>query len=298
MAKPTIVTAVTPDYLNLLRATLPTWRMKLDGKLVVFWDGFESDKDLQFVGEYFDSWEMFHWLRNSALEQRERMLSSFIYGAEYIKTEHFIKVDADTYFTDTQPIFDDSDYKFDIVSHRWGYTKPGWWIDILEGREPDMEKKKVKHSRVQSIVCLHRTKFVQAVAKRYRKRLPIPSHDTLLWWIANKEGTWRAKNMKKLGVCHGKKVSAIPTQDVVRLDGLKDEQIWKFVEESLILDWKWKRVETDRGHKFLDMYSSITGTPITGKQEGTPVVLNNGGYYGKVKALRDINSRREAPGDY
>jgi len=280
----TIVTAVTPDYLNRMIWALPTWAYKpqFKGKpLIVFHSGFKDTGKLQFIKKIFPSWTFIEWKMEKYDSQRELMLSSFILGIkENVKTPYYVKLDCDTYFTDDRDVFTENDLKYDIVGHKWGYTKPGWWISKLEGTPIDLKETRRNHNRIASFCCLHQTDFVVKVAEKYGKRLPIPSHDTLLWWESK---NWLGKNLKKLGVNNNtnwKKIrEAVLIADShnnnhlnsvltskVQLEITTDcnlkchncdrccgvapsreymgiEHIWKFVEESLRLKKKWTRID-------------------------------------------------------
>jgi hypothetical protein len=253
---------------------------------VVFHSGFESDdpRKLQFIKKIFPVWTFVHWKMKEYESIRELMLSSFIFGTDYIKSEYFVKLDADAFFTDSQNVFTDDDFKFDITGHKWGYTKPGWWIDKLDGQPLDVSKKTHAHNRIASFCCLHKTKFVKEVALSYSAgRLPVPSHDTVLWWHANKLNSWKAINVKGKGVNNNsdwrkirESVCVAESHDNQHFNGVllskvqleittdcnlkchncdrccgiaPDQscmalsQIWKFVDESLALNHRWSRID-------------------------------------------------------
>ena len=221
--------------------------------------------------------------------QRELMLSAFVLGIkEFIKTPHFVKLDCDTYFTDDKDVFTEDDLKYDIVGHKWGYTKPGWWISKLEGTEIDLNEERRNHDRIASFCCMHNTEYVIKIAEKYGQRLPIPSHDTLLWWHSK---NWLGKNLKKLGVNNNtnwKKIREAVSvaeshdnphlnsvlTDKIQLEITTDcnlkchncdrccgiapskeymgiEHVWKFVEESLTLNKKWTRIDVLGGEPAL-----------------------------------------------
>ena len=206
----TLVTGCTPNYVGILKWSLPSWTRKpqFKGKnLILFHHGFDNLSDLDFVKDYFNV-RFIEWNMPEYDGVRELMLSSFILGsAKYVDTPFFVKVDADTYFTDDQDVFQRRDFKYDAVSHRWGYTKPGSWINTLDEyvgihSEPYGHKHKAK--RIQSICCLHKTEFVKTLANMFGDRLPVPSHDTVLWYFAEHmpDRNWRGKNIRRLGVGH------------------------------------------------------------------------------------------------
>ncbi len=282
----TIVTAITPDYLNRIIWALPTWvhKPQFVGKpIVVFHSGFSDIEKLQFIKEIFPTWTFVAWEMPEYESRRELMLSSFVLGIkEFVKTPYFVKLDCDTYFTDDRDVFTKKDLEYDIVGHKWGYTKPGWWISKLDGTKIDLNEKRRSHKRIASFCCLHKTDFVIKAAEG-RERLPVPSHDTFLWWYANKNGSWHGKDLKKLGVNNNtnwkkirEAVSVAKSHDNPHLNKVltdkvqleittdcnlkchncdrccgvapsKDfmgiEHIWKFVDESLTLNKKWARID-------------------------------------------------------
>lgn len=207
----TLVTACTPNYLTKLKWSLPSWNIKPQfrgKKLILFHHGFDDLKQLEFVKEHFDV-KFIYWDMPEYENVRELMLSSFILGsARYVKTQYFVKIDADTYFTSEDDVFVGRDFKYDVVSHRWGYTKPGSWINKLDKYYFDKDTgdygKRYSEKRIQSICCLHKTDFVKMLADMFKERLPIPSHDTVLWYFADRmpDRNWRRKNLHKLGVAH------------------------------------------------------------------------------------------------
>lgn len=295
----TIMTGCTPDYMKKLKWCLPTWKMKpqfSDCPIVIFYSGMEV-KDLEWVKEHFRDWTFVDWKMDGAQSKRELILSSFILGCGHIKTEFSVKLDADTFFTDNKNVFDEEDFKHDLVSHRWGYTKPGYWIDELdnffkkEKKEINKSKKVIGHKRIQSICCLQRTGLLKEIKDKVGGSLPIPSHDTVLWYYAENFGfKWRSKNLKRFGVGHCANWRGIregicssggafnPFLDKelfknVQLEitskcqlkcdncdrncGKVEEefmsvaQVWKFVEESIDLGHKWSRIDIIGGEPTL-----------------------------------------------
>ena len=51
-----------------------------------------------------------------------------------------------------------------------------------------VEGRKYWHPRVASFVQFHRSDFVRTAAEMAGGRLPVPSHDTYLWYVANRLG--------------------------------------------------------------------------------------------------------------
>lgn len=162
--------------------------------------------------------------------QREKMLSAFVFGpAEHVETTHWLKLDADTAVVKTEgrnlKVIDEDWFKFFVVGHRWGYTKvkgdPGqtrhwmnilddWWAGIFEGTDVDVAPlfppdlvvgEKFKCSRINSYVSLYQTEFTKGVAALCGERLPVPSQDTVMWYVAQRMGkNWHGVNMKARGL--------------------------------------------------------------------------------------------------
>lgn len=212
-----IVTAVTPAYLDLLRWSAPSWSVKpqFAGRpLLVFHHGFRNpSRDLDFLRQCFPAVCGQPWDMPEAANDRERMISAFILGAaQHVTAEYFVKLDADTYFTDKQDVFAPEDFAYDLVAHRWKFTKPGFWIDKLEawskGKDfpppPEGNSPSRRAPRIISFCCLHRTEFVKKAAQLAGKRLPVPSHDSFLWWLADncRDFSWVSRDLKARGVRH------------------------------------------------------------------------------------------------
>lgn len=223
----TIVTAVNPPYLEKLKTTLPTWQKKpqlKDCPLVVFHNGFDNpNDDLAFIEKVSGrEVKLIEWNMEKAESTRELMLSSFVLKAPFVvDTPFWLKIDADAYFCDDQDIILDHFYEHDLAGHKWKYTKsPNGesWIDRLDSWAEDKdidgesylnEEEKIKsydskrysHKRIASFVCLHNTEFTKEAAEYADDRLPIPSHDTYMWYLAERlpDRKWCWHNFKKLG---------------------------------------------------------------------------------------------------
>lgn len=132
----TIVTAITPDYEEKFKTVLPTWKIKkqiFDLPLIIFTHGFnDTEKILLYAREYFDT-KIIKWDMDKYDSKRELMLSSFVIGtSKFINTNYWIKLDCDSFFTDNSDIFCEEDFNYDIVGHKWRYTKPAKWLKELD----------------------------------------------------------------------------------------------------------------------------------------------------------------------
>jgi hypothetical protein len=218
-----IVTAVTPDYVSKLKMCMSSWLIKpqfQNKPVYIFFHGFKDfEKECSWISEKFPLIKAFNWSMDKAENQRELMLSSFVLGAAKVVTEpYFVKIDADTYFTDTQDVFLPEDFEADLCAHPWGYTKPGWWVEKLKCWSTKSEytgtttaTEKAFNPRIISWCCLHKTEFVKRAAIAAGDRLPVPSHDTYLWFVANifEDCKWKTVNMHKRGVHHCSKEKKI-----------------------------------------------------------------------------------------
>jgi len=229
----TIVTAVSKGYEEKLLLTVPTWKIKpqfADKPMILFTHGIPNPE--KTFGSIWKDIKIIQWNMAKYDTIRELMLSSFVIGtSEYVETSHWIKIDSDTFFTNDMNIFDASDFNYDLVGNSWGYTRPLSFIQNLQewaefnhipgnriefGQpiiNPDKpDKTKYKHSRISSFICLHKSDFVrEANSYLSDKKLPIPSHDTFLWYLAERlpNRTWKRKKIKHFGVVTKSKISII-----------------------------------------------------------------------------------------
>ena len=217
----TIVTGVTPNYLEKFKLTMPTWKLKpqfAEKELVVFAHGFDNIHDLDFVLDW-GKVKIVPWDLEGSDSLRETMLSAFVMGApNEVTTTHWVKIDCDSYFTTDEDLFDRGMFNYDIAGHKWRYTKPGSWLveldDWAESKVPGMRylqsdeeiesakaQKRYGHRRVASWVMLHRVDFCKEVLEYIDDRLPVPSHDTFMWYMADRlpKRKWCWKNWKGLG---------------------------------------------------------------------------------------------------
>lgn len=217
----TLVSAVTPDYLPKLRLTYQTWARKKQFRgreLIIFCSGFNNPlEEIDLGGQDFKL-RVIPWEMKEYHTKRELILSSFVLGsAVAVSSPYWVKLDCDVVFTSDRDIFGDNDFDYDLSSQRWGYTKPAYWIDELNkwaesldlpGEPLLLEKnfnlKSIGHKRIISRVCLHKSDFVKECAEIAGDRLPIPSHDTYLWYMAERlpHRRWKASNLMKSGWSH------------------------------------------------------------------------------------------------
>ena len=222
----TIVSAISPNLMYAFEMNFPTWQAKpqLAGlPIIIFHHGFDNpEKQLKFVTDVPNA-KLVHWDMPKYANIRELMISSFILGtAKHVETDYWLKLDADAYFSGVEDVLEPWHFEKDLCGHRWGVSRgemllaaDAWAQHIglpgesfLKGAQIQfaMENVKFKHERIISWICLHRSSFVREVAEICGERLPIPSHDTLLWYMAHRLGKPWTRTMLNRGTGHGKRM--------------------------------------------------------------------------------------------
>lgn len=212
----TYVTAVNPKYLDRLAANFPVWRKTTNIKeynFICFINDIPlDDPRLSFLDDRVKrvAWDF------PADSVREKMLSAFVFGAaKEVETEKWVKIDADAFMKAPDIPVEWLTYDSVLFGHKWHYTKPGKflvdlekWSDTVpalkdkprlfpESEWPAMEaSKRYGHRRIASYFCVHKSEFVRMAAELAGNKLPVPSHDTYLWFLAAKLGL--KIDMKKL----------------------------------------------------------------------------------------------------
>jgi hypothetical protein len=218
----TIVTACDEYYVEILKHTFPNWRKykSIDKyPVMVFVHGLDiaSDKRLDFLR--LPNVTMIPWKMDSTESHREEMLSAFVFGtAENVKTEYWLKLDADSYATDSRPFIDEKMKSYAFCGHKWGYSRPdhikkldewakGHWKRKLRKAVPMITEGRVEGHRFYhnmrrtiSFIQLHKLRFTQFCVKLLReRRLPAPTQDTFMFYVANRF------NPETIGVMNFKK---------------------------------------------------------------------------------------------
>jgi len=203
----TVVSAVNGRYWHKLRANLPQW-MGMDGlreqRFLIFTNGLTRRQHRWLKG--WRNVECVPWDLPGAANDRELMLTAFVLGcAEHVQTPFWMKLDADA--TPVSATWTWPDYAGKtIIGHRCGYTKtkgqanpPSHFLNQLdawyEGETGDgpffqqiPARARYGHKRVASYCWIEATEHTRAVAALCGQRLPIPSHDTLSWYVAYRQG--------------------------------------------------------------------------------------------------------------
>ena len=162
---------------------------------------------------------------------REVMLSGFVYvPALFVNTKYWFKLDTDVVATGNDNWIDPSWFKNDpaIVAHRWTFTRPpdqilkmDAWVEKNKDKLPASVTEneplklapppgwdRVGHKRIISWCGFFDTEWTfqmssltQQEDERYR--LPVPSQDGYLWYMAKRMGRGIVRvNMKSLGWQH------------------------------------------------------------------------------------------------
>lgn len=264
----TTVVAVDKKHLEQLNLTIKTWKkhkpsLFTDHPVLVIYDSeqvtFQDIYDVvgpithlktqpwplpgvsyiqQEEGRWFDA-------------QRQKMLSSFIYGAaERVRTKWWLKIDCDTVATGHDDWIDEKWFETNpaIVSHPWGYTKPpnqilelDAWVAKNENKLPALASQHplnlhpnpgsdlVRHPRIISWCAFFHTEFTKRCAEMAEKtcgqgKLPVPSQDGFMWYCAERMGFPIIRpNMKARGWMHLSTMKGIREQSEKALqDGFEN----------------------------------------------------------------------------
>ena len=219
----TIVTACDAKYVPVLKLTFANWRKykNIDRyPVIVFVHGVPLDSpELEFLR--LPNVRIIEWDLEEAEDQRERMLSAFVFGAaEHVDTDYWLKLDADSYATNYLPLISEEMKGYDFCGHRWGYSRPDH-IKLLDAWAAQHERKKLcnakpmieegriegrrfyhKKKRTISFIQLHKTKFTKFCVKLLggKKKLPAPTQDTFMYYVVQRfdPDHMKTMNLKKL----------------------------------------------------------------------------------------------------
>lgn len=154
--------------------------------------------------------------------QRERMLAALTLQApQYIRTKYLLKLDTDAICTSPQVGFPRNEW-FEgdpvYVASGWSYSKPADaiqrlddWADTVPELASyprlnipfDPASSRVAHKRCISWLYFGRTDWHQWAARILGERLPVPSHDTCLHFLAERtKQFYRHVRFSKLGWHH------------------------------------------------------------------------------------------------
>lgn len=161
--------------------------------------------------------------------QRYKMLAGFVHCPRFrVETDYWLKLDLDTVATGQDNWIDEKWFedKPAIVAHPWNYTKPpdqmitlDLWasqchhIAQLENTQPlnlrpEPGSSMVSHKRIISWCGFFNTDFTADCSRAAEAtcgigKLPVPSQDGYMWYMAQRRGLpIRRENMKKCGWAH------------------------------------------------------------------------------------------------
>lgn len=205
----TIVTACDEYYVDILRLTFANWRKykNIDAyPVIVFVHGMDVKKDPRLEFLRLPNVTMIPWEMKNVETHREEMLSAFVFGtAENVRTEYWLKLDADSYATDNRSFITDAMKQYAFCGHKWGYSRPdhikaldnwakGHWKRKLRKAPPMINEGKIEGRRFYhntrrtiSFIQLHKTRFTQFCVKLLKeRRLPAPTQDTFMFYVCNR----------------------------------------------------------------------------------------------------------------
>lgn len=209
----TLVTAVDAKYLLALKKNYEGWMtipQLVESPAICFYD-VKSVKPEEL--DFFEG-EKIPW-DYDAPTQRARMLACFVLGVpNVVKTKYWMKVDADSVVKKKFHDFriNREIRKSHLTGHKWGYTKSKaregelhflnaldkWWKGepIFPPNIPPDSR--YGHPRIASYFCIQTLKLSEKVATLCDGKMPVPSHDTLVWYVAHRLG-WKITraNFKK-----------------------------------------------------------------------------------------------------
>ena len=231
----TLITAVDKYHLDELLKVWPTWigykKEILNCPVSIIYDVNEiKDEEISKIKHFLSDNKYLSFIpweaeENKYKNQREKMLTALtLLPSRHIKTEWFLKIDTDTYATNDKEWIQDDWFQNDIcfVTNKWRYTKPANALEILDNWADNVdvlkerprlnipynpEWSRVCHRRIISWLFFCRTGWSKnAVSFIENKKLPIPSQDTFLWYIATRLGyKYKTVGFKNLGWQHSNK---------------------------------------------------------------------------------------------
>ncbi len=179
-------------------------------------DDPETGRPIEYVGGN-DKWTN---------AQRHKMLAGYVHVPPLIETAYWLKIDTDAIATGTDDWIDP--YWFDdspaIIAQPWRYTKPpnqmqllDEWVEnnaadlpVLSQHEPlnlapIPGAETLSHKRIASWCSFFDRTFTRYCADMAQRtcgigKLPVPSQDGYLWYVARRSGMGIVTaNMKRLG---------------------------------------------------------------------------------------------------
>lgn len=227
----TTVVGVDDQHAAELEVVWPTWRTYrpelLAQPLLLMCDAAKSSsywesrlRFLQHSNRRVIRWDM------HGVDQREKMLSALVYGpAQHVETPWYLKLDTDVVASAPLTWIRQEWFRPDVqgrlpvfISSPWSYTKPADAIERLDewgNAQPAIKDHPplslprlpgancIRHRRIISWCYFGQTEAAREAAKLAPDRLPVPSQDTYLWYLAfRRRQHFVTFPMHKLGWCH------------------------------------------------------------------------------------------------
>jgi hypothetical protein len=224
----TIVTCVSKNgrYLRKFERALGNWHQEKfisDNPMIIFahTNAFRAVRRIvnKFKDNYYDI-KLIKWSKPECDTVKEEMLSAFVFGVhEHVKTKYSVKIDCDTHLKEYDEFVLPRKYRRNVITaHKWRYTKcksdpeyeetgyhwfdrlADWaeqledFVDTQHQYERNIEDRRYGHKRVASFCCIQKQAFIAHVVDMCNRsgirkgRMPIPSHDTFLFYVAQRLG--------------------------------------------------------------------------------------------------------------
>lgn len=219
----TLLCGVDAKHLKQLATTWPTWAKHkpslLDHPMIVFYDRNQVNlADLHSAIDH-PNLKTVPWPPKGVREyprvddtkfgdpQRYKMLSGFVHVSKCVETQYVLKLDTDTVATGYDDWVNPEWFADNpaIVAQKWHFTKPPYQMMLLDmwaSKLPEFVgtgplnlnapgSDKLKHPRIISWCGFFRTDFakftsVVAEANCGKARLPVPSQDGYVWYMAER----------------------------------------------------------------------------------------------------------------
>jgi hypothetical protein len=257
-----LLVAVDDHYLDKLVTTYPTWIAChpeiLNMPHLLVYDSLQvrsTDPRFAQLSEMAErlalssnrlpppEWRLVPWVQPEAESQRERMLTGLIRCCSAVQTPWYLKLDADTFANARTGFYFDRWFRQNpvFIASPWGYTKPAdsldrldaWASTVPELRDGQAIERqvvlkdglpwKVNHRRMASWVMFGRTDWTVWASGLCKGRLPFPSQDTYLSYLAVRTAApWLTVKFRHFGWEHCKNPGGLRAACAGVLERLKN----------------------------------------------------------------------------
>jgi len=227
----TIVTACSGDkYLKRLENALGHWYRSdfiKSCRIVIFTPTKYANSVQALIGanqhNYNGPLDLELWDASGSAAPKEDILSAFVFGVpQVVRTKYWCKLDCDCTLKQNLTVrnLPHKWYTHTLNGHKWSYTKvkhdpeyetKGHWLNRLDewaDKVPDFAGTErlfdrqiagIRHGHKRictffSIEKLSFTKHLSEMCKQNGGRMPVPSHDTLVWYVITRLGGGRTIN--------------------------------------------------------------------------------------------------------